>query len=95
MEDQEFGINWAEAAWDRCEKLLKGHNDGTAILSPGHYNQYIEISPYLSCHLDHLTLDQVKERFPNLSQILDVEYIIYRKPKITSVHRLVARKPAN
>ena len=93
VEDSEFGQSWSEYAWDRAERLLKAHNEGTVVLEPIQYRQFVETSPYLTCDLEHYTLEELKSRYPNLDKILDIDYIVFRKPRLTKAHRVIARKP--
>ena len=72
--------------------MLKNIKEGSLELTPSEYFQYIEISTAVACDLDHLTIEEIKTRFPLFCEKYDAEEIIFRRPKLTSILRMVGRK---
>ena len=87
----ECGRYWSENSWQRGQDLYnQGFSEDTGIGSPIH--QYAIVSPQLKCDLDHLTVDEIKRRYPNVSKNFDVEDLVFRKPRLTTGRRIIFRK---
>lgn len=83
---------WSEEAWERAEKIIVAQREGTIQVSYEYFYQYVEISPQVSCDLTHYTPEELREKFPNLCSDYHGEDIVFRRPKITNIFRVVARK---
>ena len=66
IEESEFGYYWSENAWARAQKIIdEGIEQDTGIHSQ--YHQYVVVSPQLSCDLTHLTVEEIRSRYPDVA----------------------------
>ena len=92
VEMSEFGHEWSEKSWDRANELAKAVKDGSFQPSEKHFHEFVTISPELTAQLRHLSLEQIRERWPALCEYVDPEEIVFNKTPITGIYRIVARK---
>lgn len=92
LEMSEFGFEWSKPAWERAEAIVKAWKEGTSTISEERYNQYGLISPQISSDLNRYTIEELKEMFPYLSKEIALEEVVFKRQKLISVYRVVARK---
>ena len=91
VEEVEWGKYWSESAWERAQAIIdKGDEQDTGIQSMFH--QYVVVSPQLTCDLDHLSLEEIHRRYPGVVKVLDPAEVVFNRPRLTSVWKVVLRK---
>ena len=91
IEESEFGYYFSEQVWSRAQKMV---NDGIEYSTDpsSYYYQYVHLSSELSCDLSHLTVDEIKSRYPDVAKQFDIEDLVFHKIKLASNWRVVGRK---
>jgi len=91
---EEFGKEWSEYAWNRSETLLRSKQDPNL---PDPTQKQLEMQgrfvPKLLRKLDHLSVGEIRRRFPLTSGEQNPEELVFGRPQFMTVMRVVARKP--
>ena len=94
MEILEFAPwkHWSEECWERAERIIVGRKEGTITLTDDHFYQYVEVSTQVACDMDHYTPEELRAKFPNMCSDFNGEEIVFHRPKLSNIFRVVARK---
>ena len=94
--DEEFGHVWSEYAWSRSQKILeeqKRRDFPDDEMLNRKVKEYGIHSPQILCKLDHLTPEELRERYPLTCEAVNCMEYVYNPNNPIGVIRLIARKP--
>ena len=87
----ECGRYWSEHAWRRAQEIFdEGIEKNTGPSS--RFNQFAVVSPQFKCDLDHLSIEEIHRRYPDVAKQFDIEEMIFRNPRLTTGLRIISRK---
>jgi len=94
VEWAEFGKDWSEFAWDRAEKFLsRYYSDSENKPLEGEVHSYGRLAPQILKQINHLSSQEIKDRWPVTSRELDSDKVVFNTPHFMGVSRVVFKKP--